>query len=126
MFADKEVELVSSSSAAEAPAPAQPEEGRAETSAPAQGVPAVPASTDDEPPPPEPFGEVLLLVCCDSCSRLRCMPAALAYTYASMDNLFVPQSFQKTVSAAFQGFGCLSSAFVCCRVHTWRSLVHGP
>ena len=81
VIADKEVELVSSSTAAETPAPAQPSEGQPEAAAPAQVAPAAPAaSNDDEPPPPEPFGEALLLIYCDTYSGLRCQPAAMPYS----------------------------------------------
>ena len=72
---------MSSSSAAETAAPAQPSEGQPEAAAPAQGAPAAAAaSNDDEPPPPEPFGEDLLLIFCDTYSGLRCQPAALPYS----------------------------------------------
>ncbi len=66
--AGTEVELVSSS-AAEAPAPAQPSEAAPAASAPAQAPAAAPAAAaDDEPPPPEPFGEhcVLRSLCDES------------------------------------------------------------
>ena len=59
--AGTEVELVSSS-AAEAPAPAQPSEAAPAAGAPAQGAAASPAApADDEPPPPEPFGKPSVL-----------------------------------------------------------------
>ena len=126
VLADKEVELVSSSSAAETAAPAQPSEGQPAAVAPAQVAPAAPAaSNDDEPPPPEPFGEDFLLIFCDTQLGLRYQPAALPYSPSFHRHFLCLRASRVLHLQLYLYFNCSGSSSVCCRVHSWRSLVRG-